>query len=95
LINELIENTFNNRSPSDALEYLYDLGNRIVKEGKLTGEEILRCTERYAIQHNICPECGSDLEFHIDKQRSEAWGRSVYEEIGFSFCPSCGWKEND
>jgi hypothetical protein len=49
MIDILIEDVFKNRSPSDATEYLNDLANDIISQGRFTGHELKRCLE----EHNL------------------------------------------
>lgn len=45
----------------------------------------------YAIEHNVCPECCSDLVLRTWREnRGESLGYTYYEEMGAMWCEYCG-----
>lgn len=47
--------------------------------------------EDYAIEHNICPRCLSQLSFKTWKEdRNEYMGFPAYEDVTEIYCQSCG-----
>lgn len=55
-------------------------------------KDILR---QYAIDHNICPICYSELISNTYcEDRGEYFGFPVSEKIGILICKECGWEEN-
>jgi uncharacterized protein YbaR (Trm112 family) len=93
LINVLIYDAFKERSPQEAVDYLNTLSDKIINDGEKAGYEIKRDLYNYCLTLEVCPECGSNLKLHTEKQWSEAWGRPVSEDIGYLYCPECQWRE--
>jgi hypothetical protein len=94
MIDILIEDVFKNRSPSDATEYLNDLANDIISQGRFTGHELKRCLEEHNLDLGICPKCAAPIKVKIYKQWSEAWGAIVHEDFPQHYCEECGWRES-
>jgi hypothetical protein len=95
MIDTLIYEIFKNCNQYEAVEYLNDLADAIIEDGKSMGSDLKECLKQICLDKNICPLCGEDLKLHKDKQWSEAWGRPVAETIGFSYCENCGWNDKN
>lgn len=73
-------------------EEVIEIINNILKDKYNTKAKL----KEYAIFHNICPNCGSNLSLHIWKEsRGEHFGFSAYEEMLESRCISCGWNDSE
>ena len=75
---ELIEILEVGLSPADIVELL----------NQFNQDEL----NKYAVKHNICPDCYRELRLHTWKEnRGEHFGFPAHETLSELRCDSCGW----
>jgi hypothetical protein len=77
VIQELVEVLEERYTLSEIVEMLCDIDKQDIED--------------YAIGHNVCPRCYSQLELHTWKEaRGDYFGSPAFEEMGEIYCLCCG-----
>lgn len=93
MIDELIFEILNSKdfNQYEAVQFLNDLADD-AKNNKNWAKELKRCIIKGCIEKQICPNCGSDFQTKTEKAYlADAWGKPIYEDITYDYCPDCGW----
>jgi formate dehydrogenase maturation protein FdhE len=90
----MIYSIFKNYTEEEAIEILNSLAANARKNIKYFADEIESATKAEAERRMICPICGTTLVFIHKYEKSEAWGKTVEEEIIHKKCVNCGWGES-
>lgn len=82
-MDEIIEILKRNFKPVEIVEILNDF--------TFNQEEL----DNYAIEHEVCPKCYSELVIHSWKEdRGQYFGFPVEENMSELRCEECGWVED-
>lgn len=81
-MDEIIEILKRNFKPVEIVEILNDF--------TFNQEEL----DNYAIEHEVCPKCYSELVIHSLREPSEYFGFYTEEKMTQLQCNNCGWKED-